>query len=517
MKLAATPAAIRKPVAAPAKLARPAPKFAQPAKRSNLVAAPAPVAVASASKGLVKAAAAPILSSCSPCSLIDTVDFCVRFTVPNGFDVVPGASPCAALQSDALTCDSQACEQSLEGITIENPCDPLTPITCTGVVTLYKLHVGGDVDVVVNLPVASTKPGDLISCPDATSIQISRQICVPVDNVICVGCSPVACGGLSLLSGVVLSAPQLLLPGDSLGCEAVWQVQGTISLNTSVCDPALFTITTCFECVHTEDPLFAADLELWNFNNTIMVQSIPGVLQNVNSTFAPVAPGQYYIRVTDGLGNEYTLAIPVTLMSADMQFPSVGCIPINCAPAVFTNFNCNGGQLGPLLFFEVWDSTDTVLLQTSLGAAPGEVVTFLGLIPGTSYNLHIRDTVPNQYIAPYFFTVNTVPPFAQVLPIGDGGFDVDCPIEVRGDVTCAGSGLPPFGFTVHLFNALNVEVSSSPVDPATGAYFVYPPSNGTYTIQVKNLLNTTIFTSGPIVISSNETDVINFVVPCPAL
>jgi hypothetical protein len=477
----------------------------------------------------LSAKAAPILSDCGPCTLGDSVDFCVRITVPNGFDVPAGVAACAAVQSDDAKCDSQACTVAVPGITLPNPCDPTAFITCDGTVTLYKLHLGGAVDVLVNLPIMSTRPGDIVSCPGA--IQLSRQICVPLDNVICIGCSPTDCStvGMTLISSVTVQPPTLLLPGDTLGCEAIWQVQGTIFLNSSVCAPPTteFTITTCFSCNINSDPFgsFTADLQLWDTIGPTLLQTISGVGEGMETTFAPVPPGTYTIHFTDGSGNEYVTPVSVTVTNANVHVPPApigACITFDCSPSIQTFFTCEQGSQSPnsILHFQLWDAANTTMLQSGPDTMSNVLTTFSGLSPSTGYTLRLVDSLGNQFMSAFPFTSQALPPFTvQDEPPGGTGFAISCPIQIAGLVLCPDATGPPasLNFTVNLYDNTHTLLAVGSIADPEGFYVLYPPGDGTYTVEVHDGFGVPISDSGPIVISGGVSVFQNFDIFCAVL
>lgn len=390
-------AAPKRPAAPASAPARPAPVLVSAAAATaKRPAAPAraPVRAAAAATGPLVVAQAHGLAGCSPCTLDETIDFCVRFTVPQGFDVTQGTDACAAVQSDGVTCNSLPCEQTLSGVTLPNPCDPLSFITCTGTVTLYKLHLGGAIEVLVNLPVSSTNPGDILSCPGATTIQLSRQLCVPVDNVVCIGCTPIDCSvaGLALVSSVVVSPPVLVLPGDLAGCEAIWQVQGTIVLNTAICGvqppPEPLQISGTVHCLETGAPASSFTVHLFDMTNTEIVP--PSSIDPVTGAYTvyPPGDGNYTVQIWDSFNVPITsqgVAIvggaSVTNLNFDVSCEIItGQVTEGCTPPVdLTTYDV-----------ALYDDPFTGQLQATTSITADGYWFMAGVAAG-SYTLTVRD------------------------------------------------------------------------------------------------------------------------------
>jgi hypothetical protein len=504
----------KRPTVPPTSLVKHAPVFAPDKQTSSTVKSTRsavldrrPISAARFPAPRFQAAADPVFSGCSPCSIVDEVPFCVRVPVPNGFTVVAGASVCVALQTANVSCESTACEQVLTGITLDNPCDPLSFITCSGTVTLYKLRLGGKVDVLVNLPISSTNPSDIKSCP-ASDIQLSRLICVPIDNDLCIGCSPIDCSlpGMTLVASViVMSVSEALAAGS--GCEAVWEIQGLIGLNSALCTsvpPPVdeFIISTCYMC--RANPLFLGNLELRDGGDTIILQTIVGAPQNVLEMFAPVPPGTYVLHFTNAVGDDLRAPVPVTVVNQNVTVldgRDQTCFNVGCTNGtITTSFTCESGAGTTLVF-----STAPGLAPGNQDALPGETVVFTG--PAGTYTVNLTNM--------FNFPIASQP--GVIITTGNNTtvtFAIDCPFDVTGTVFC-----PNFnedGYTVSIVDATTYEVAWTTVIDSSGNFVLQVPVSGSYRLVVRNSDATVIFVGDPMTLSG-PTDLGFITIDCQVL
>jgi hypothetical protein len=451
----------------------------------------------------------PAVSACDPCTLNDTVSFCARIIVPGNFSAEPGVTSdvCVAVQTNDLSCSSTACEQSLTGITLPNPCDPLSFLSCSGTVTLYKLHLGGSVSVIVNLPVTSTKPGDVTSCP--ASLQLSRQLCVPIDNDVCIGCSPVDCASITVpfVTAVVVTSLGVVIAGDTTtACtESVWEVRGDIVLNSSLCagtpPPAPGSIVTSYSCEQFFRKYGGLTIKLQEtgqqFTNVSTIQNV---------VFANLPPGTYHILIQTPFGL-LVESIPVVVVSGTQTDANNQLI--FCPFRYDVTVSCDNG--GSVAGFTVVlrDSSSTIVDQQVLVT---NSTSLFAVTPGL-YTIEVYNAS--------MLLVSVYGPFDTADQVRSIPLIVPC-VLVSGSISgsaCAPPVTDYSGYTAFIVDSGN-DILAGPVSVQANGEYVIDSSgllSGTYVLVIEDSLGNPVAFESFSVVNGVSTDLGTISIVCPGV
>lgn len=127
-----------------------------------------------------------------------TVSFCATSLLPKGWDLLqvgPGIFVGGYTYVCDLKCSVQPCIFKTEITNLPNPCGPdAPPLNCMAEVVLNRFFLIGNIDVLINVAVTPTTlcPGVTTECGFGDNSLVSyvcREICIPVNNLICVSCS----------------------------------------------------------------------------------------------------------------------------------------------------------------------------------------------------------------------------------------------------------------------------------------------------------------------------------------
>lgn len=168
--------------------------------------------------------------------------FCVNILSPDcfKFQELKNGQLNVCLQTSAcrLTCKVIPCTYDTT-LTIPNPCGG-ADISCSGSVTVYKTVVCGSINILVNALVYPVDPVDLVSvpplgppgvCASKTQFQLDPSntpgnptvpiyVCttysLPVDQTICVSCSPLSVCPEHLLSSITVTSLSVAIAGNCL-------------------------------------------------------------------------------------------------------------------------------------------------------------------------------------------------------------------------------------------------------------------------------------------------------------
>jgi hypothetical protein len=466
---AAVPAAVsrkielkRAPAAPASKLpgARIAPKLAAPAKRAP-AAASAPKLPTKYSLPAPKLAAqqevAPGCSvSCAEFSSL--VQFCVSIPVPNGFTGCTGdTSVCVLSNTENLHCSTEPCT-AVVPVIVPNPCVIGETIECSGTVTLDKLYMRGFISVIINLPVQSNDVTDLGVCVGGTTttgtcIQVSREIVIPVDNLVCIGCN-VDCTTILANKLVSISIDDVTPVVDPCG-SIEYRILGSAVLNDVFCHPP--TITTSIHCEtagSTPDALHGYTFQLFDSTNTVQIGTdVGGVVSDQLVVFGPLNPNlTYNIRILDFANN---LVVPPSPFPVFVGMDSVVVDPfvIDCLILVEGTITCETG--GSLAAGYVVNLYDALLNQIdSMTAGADGNFTLYAPFAG-SYTVEVKNLSSNTV----FFT--NYPAVTGPSPFVLGPVNIDCNSQLTGTVDCTDGSpvdLAAGGFTWEIATSIFPEV-----------------------------------------------------------
>lgn len=176
------------------------------------------------------------ISDCVPfCS--QEAKFCASLLRPDCFTFQnleskvqpPPIEACLRSSSCNLFCEVKPCsfETSLN---VDNPCGG-DPIPCLGTVTVYKVHLCGTINILINarvypVPLQSQgvcaltlSTGGIQNTPSTPTdpIYTCRTVCLKIDQTICVSCSPDIQCPINLIANVFVTNMVLI----NSGCPAI--------------------------------------------------------------------------------------------------------------------------------------------------------------------------------------------------------------------------------------------------------------------------------------------------------
>ena len=187
-------------------------------KGQSLLPAKAPDAKKAGKNAALGAQATVPTCGEGPIACSRTIDFAACVRIPDGFvpKTCDGETLVAGfiVDTSAVQCIATPCQFTQE-IQFPDPCDTNNTITCSAVITLNRVFFVGMIRVVINVPITSATQSACASgiavCPAETPGactvsnginwgMISHELCIPVNNLICVTCDDAPClqfqGGL---------------------------------------------------------------------------------------------------------------------------------------------------------------------------------------------------------------------------------------------------------------------------------------------------------------------------------